>query len=324
MNNQIKKTAVFETFWKFASKRQEIFFNRLSNKKKPWCGDEILNTYKFTNVYRASDRVSQYLIKHIIYNGDQSPKEILFRILLFKLFNKIDTWQLFLNSFGKVLYKEYDYDRYNKVLTEALREGHKIYSAAYIMSSGKEYFGNKRKHQNHLRLLEMIMDENIIENIQRAKRMQDVFLVLRSLPSIGDFLAYQYTIDINYSNIINFSENDFVVPGPGAKEGIRKCFSNLGSFSEIDIIKYMAENQNKEFDKLGLNFKNLWGRELMLIDIQNLFCEVDKYSRVKHPDIIGKMHRTKIKQKFVPTPEKINYWFPPKWGLNDKVNKSLK
>lgn len=41
---------------------------------------------------------------------------------------------------------------------------------------------------------------------------------------LGSFLAYQYTIDMNYSPYINFSENDFVKAGIGAIRGIKKCF----------------------------------------------------------------------------------------------------
>ena len=51
---------------------------------------------------------------------------------------------------------------------------------------------------------------------------------------------------------------DFVMPGPGALDGIKKCFSDLGGYTEKTIIQYVAENQYTEFDKLNLNFKSLW------------------------------------------------------------------
>jgi len=51
-------------------------------------------SYRFTNVYRASDRVSQYLIRRVIYEGDQSEEEVFFRTLLFKIFNRIETWEI--------------------------------------------------------------------------------------------------------------------------------------------------------------------------------------------------------------------------------------
>src|SRR5438132_384169 len=90
-----KTTEVYDSYWKFAALRQETFFNRAGGKQYPWTSDPIINRYRFTNVYRASDRVSQYLIRDVIYDESlpSAPKEILFRILLFKLFNKIETWE---------------------------------------------------------------------------------------------------------------------------------------------------------------------------------------------------------------------------------------
>ena len=55
-------TPVFETYWRFAAERQAIFFRRVREEKGPWTADPVLMTYKFTNPYRASDRVSQFLI----------------------------------------------------------------------------------------------------------------------------------------------------------------------------------------------------------------------------------------------------------------------
>jgi hypothetical protein len=44
---------------------------------------------------------------------------------------------------------------------------------------------------------------------------------------------------------------------------------------------------------------------------------VDKYSRVAHPEIEGASNRTRIKQKYkIQQNESIEYFFPPKWGLN--------
>jgi hypothetical protein len=149
--------------------------------------------------------------------------------------------------------------------------------------------------------------------------MQDAFEILKGFPSLGDFLAYQLLIDINYSPILNFSESEFVVPGPGAKGGISKCFLDTAGLTNVEIIKLMTDRQEQEFERLGLSFKTLWGRRLQLIDCQNIFCEVDKYARVKHPDIKGNSDRVKIKQMFRENSKPIDYWFPPKWGINDNL-----
>ena len=320
-----KITDVYTSYWKFAALRQEIFFNRVNGLASPWSNDEILNKYKFTNAYRASDRVSQYLIRNVIYNDQFSdtPKEVLFRILMFKLFNKIDTWELLLSEFGIINYEKYDFAAYDKILTLAMSAGETIYSAAYIMPSGGSYFGHAKKHSNHLKLIEFMIEEDTHTHLMAAKNMQQAFEIIKKFPGLGDFLAYQLTIDINYSMILNFSESSFVVPGPGAKGGISKCFSNTGGLSNVEIIKLMTDRQEQEFERYGLKFKDLWGRRLQLIDCQNLFCEVDKYARVKHPDIKGASERVNIKQKFRSNSSPIDFWFPPKWGINETVVNNL-
>ena len=109
------------------------------------------------------------------------------------------------------------------------------------------------------------------------------------------------------------------MPGPGARDGIHKCFNDLGGLSEPDIIMLVTDRQEYEFDRLGLTFRSLWERRLQLIDCQNLFCEVSKYARVKHPDVKGVNDRNRIKQVYRPSNKLIEYWFPPKWGINNSL-----
>jgi len=316
-------TAVFDTYWRFASERQEIFFNRFYGRPWPWTQDPILDRYKFTNAYRASDRVSQYLIRQVIYSGSQAPRELFFRIILFKFFNRIETWERLTAAFGELSAKEFDPAKYDTVLTAAMDAGETLYSGAYIMPSGDARWRQDRKHRMHLRLLEYMLSLQLAERIDSARSMQEVFELLKSVPTIGDFLAYQFATDLNYSLLTNFDEGAFVVPGPGAKDGIRKCFSTLGGLTEADLIRFVRDRQEEEFRSRSLHFQDLWGRSLQLIDCQNLFCEVDKYARVYHPDIKGTTGRLRIKQQFRPSPKPIEYWYPPKWGLNERIVREL-
>ena len=242
-----------------------------------------------------------------------------FRIVLFKFFNRIDTWCLLTDECGGVSYANYSYEAYDRVLTKAIARGQRIYSAAYIMPSGHRVFGTARKHQSNLRLLEKLMEDEVPLRLREMRSMATAFRLLRSYPMLGDFLAYQYVTDLNYSLLTDFSETEFVIPGPGARNGIAKCFASLGGFSETDVIKITADRQEREFADRGIEFSTLWGRQLQLVDCQNIFCEVDKYARVKHPEIRGLQAKIRIKQKFSATAEPIEYWYPPKWGINRNI-----
>ncbi|MDX5562832.1 putative DNA base hypermodification protein [Streptomyces sp. ID05-04B] len=307
-------TPVFDTYWRFAAARQAIYEARLQGQQGPWTTDPILSEHRFTNCFRAADRVSQYAIGQVIYTGDQDWTEVFFRTVLFKTFNRISTWELLCSRLGEVSWSEFSFAAYNKVLSEAFQAGERLYSAAYVVPPPA--LGEARKHSNHLRLIETMMAARVPEQLAEAASMRSAFEVLLDFPSMGNFLAYQHLIDLNYSAVLTFGEMDFVVPGPGARDGIRKCFGSASRGIEAEIIRYMADHQDEHFARLGLEFSGLRGRPLQLIDCQNLFCEVDKYARRAHPEIEGISGRTQIKQSYRSDPGKITAWFPPKWGLN--------
>jgi hypothetical protein len=316
---QLATTDVYESFWRFAAERQRVFFRRQTCAAWPLTDDPILRTFSFTNVYRASDRVSQFLIRNVLYSGEQEPLEIVFRCVLFRMFNRSETWRLLSSGLGNLSAREFSPTHYGRVLNDALSRGLRIYSAAYIMPSGTSTFGSSRKHQNHLSLINMMLEDRIAQRLLDCRGLESVYRLLLSYPMLGPFLAFQLAIDLNYSAVINFSEMDFVVAGPGSRSGIRKCFANREGWTDEALIRYVTENQEYEFSRRGLTFESLWGRPLQLIDVQNLFCEIDKYARVAHPDVMGHGNRTRIKRLYRPTSEPIDFWYPPKWGINDRI-----
>jgi len=107
-------TVVFDTYWKFAAERQRIYEKRLRGEPGPWTADPTLQAHKFTNVFRACDRVSQYLIRDVIYEPTASthPEEVVFRILLFKLFNSIRAWEVLKAKFGMPTWKDFNAQAY--------------------------------------------------------------------------------------------------------------------------------------------------------------------------------------------------------------------
>ena len=151
--------------------------------------------------------------------------------------------------------------------------------------------------------------------ILSAKTMEEGFKIIKSYPLIGNFMAYQLVTDINYSDAVNWREDEFTVAGPGSLRGIKKCFIDKGKKTNEDVIRYMYEHQEEEFKRLGLDFKKIGNRPLQLIDCQNIFCELDKYCRQALPDL--KSNRTKIKKKYVAKKDKITYIYPSKWYLKN-------
>lgn len=70
-----------------------------------------------------------------------------------------------------------------------LAMGQRIYSPAYIIPPPP--FGAARKHLNHLRLAEHMIESGAAHAIQAASSLRGVFDVISSYPSLGPFLAFQ-------------------------------------------------------------------------------------------------------------------------------------
>lgn len=295
-----------------------MYYRRILALPEPWTDDRTLRTSRFTNAYRASDRVSQYLIGQVQYApGTWIAHDYVFRTILFKLFNRIDTWERLGSHLGEIRYSEFQAKTWASIMSRIRADG-PIYSAAYIVPPvpSSQY---EEKHWGHLDMLASMM--RAADELLAADSLQSIFEWFLRFDGIGPFLAYQLTVDLNYSPLFDFSEDSFVVAGPGAKRGIDKCFRTRGGLSYEDVIRIVCDSQEEAFGERGIEFPTLFGRRLHLIDCQNLFCEVDKYARVAHPEFSGP--RTRIKQRFRPSGPVPKPWFPPKWNLNESVSDIL-
>lgn len=316
-SRRVVASPVLASYWRLACERQRVYLGRLAGAPAPWTTDPIIGRYRFTNAYRAADRVSQGLIA-VQHQGPQDAVDIAFRTLLFRFFNKTSTWALLDRTIGPLVWDTFDMEHASRILDSALRRGERVYSAAYIIPPPQ--LGAVRKHQNHLRLIQYMMTDRFAERLGEAATLEAVYQLVRSYPSLGPFLSFQLAIDLNYSGVVSFDEDDFVVAGPGARSGIAKCFLDTGGLSDADLIRWMVDTQEAQCAALGLHFANLFGRRLKLIDCQNLFCETDKYARVAHPDVGGVGGRTRIKQEFVTAGPLPRPTFPSKWKLARAVD----
>lgn len=314
----IPRTGIYELYWQFAAERQAIFERRQAGQPAPWTNDPILAHYKFCNVFRATDRVSQFLINHVIYT-DQSrtSDDQLFQIIAFRFLSRESTWNRLIILLGHApLIEDLRTGALEQALATLAAQPEPIYTNAFILCATDAY-GRGKKHLNHIALFEhMFLHDDLGMRLRQATSLQHVYDLLHSYPLIGDFMAYQIAIDLNYSSLINFSENDFTKAGPGALRGIAKCFETCGDFTPEEVIFWMVARQNEEFERLGLAFAGLYGRKLHAIDAQGLFCETDKYTRVARPDL--KSARARIKQTFSPqsTPQQV--MLPPKWHVGPR------
>lgn len=306
----------YDLYWQFAANRQAVLEARLAGHDQPWTDDPILLEYKFCNVFRATDRVSQYLIRHVAYHAEHcTPADRLFQIIAFRIFSRISTWERLREYLGRYpLIHDLRSGKFLEGLEHAKATEGGLYTGAFILCATDAY-SHKSKHLNHNALLrDMFIDHRLADDLLDAASLHKIYDLLHAYPLMGDFMAYQIAIDLNYSDLINFDEDDFTRPGPGALRGIHKCFKSLGDYTPTEIVHYMVDRQEMEFARLGLQFNGLFGRRLHAIDAQGLFCETDKYCRVALPELTSS--RRRIKARFAAQTAPVTLFLPPKWGLN--------
>lgn len=312
----VPRRDVFDLYWYFAHERHAIFERRVQGVAPPWTRDPILETFKFCNVYRASDRVSQFLIRDVAYADDGATElDTIFRIVAFRTFSRPATWQAVARYLGgQPTLKDLASDRFLNALDHAREETSGLYTGAFILCATDAY-GRALKHHNHVELFrDMFLRRAAGGRILAAQSLKSVFDILHEFPLMGDFMSYQTAVDLNYSPLLPFDENDFTVAGPGALRGIRKAFLDFGDYRPQDVIQWVVDRQEQEFASLGLDFRGLWGRRLHAIDCQSLFCELDKYCREARPELPSA--RKRIKARFTPSAGSVRLFFPPKWDLN--------
>jgi hypothetical protein len=313
------RPGVYDLYWQFAFKRHKAFEDRVAGKPGPWSDDPIIQTFKFCNVYRAADRVSQYLIRDVAYKTDDSePDDRIFQILAFRTFSKIETWTRLESILGRSPRIDDITDgSIEAALTRIKAEQGGLYTGSFILCA-TDAFGRHQKHLNHVELFRhMFVTHELGQRALDCRSLEELYRLLHGFPLMGDFMSYQTAIDLNYSDMFDFSESEFTQPGPGAIRGLKKVFLDLGGYSPSEAIMWMVDHQQCEFERLGLPFAGLWGRPIHAIDAQNLFCETDKYCREAVPELTSA--RSRIKARYTQNTRPMRLMFPPKWGINDRL-----
>ena len=310
---------VYPDFWRMSAERMRVFWRRYSDKAYPWTHDPILRGQRFTNPYRVLDRTSQYLLTDVIPRSE-SEEDCAFRVLLYKRFNLIGTWERLRAAFGEPRLATFQPAQY---ALEMDRWDEPMFSAAYLTTGVYGYGGmyaGTAKHYAILLILERwFRMEGIMEDLRkhRDNDPQGLFDLLRGKPTVSDFTAFQWMTDLNYADVVNYSEDAFVAMGPGSMRGVERCFhlpdGVKGRRQAKRIVEETWRRQRHESALYG-GFPFLPGRFLSQIDVQNMFCEFDKYRR-RREVLDGKRGRMKVRRLGILPDRLPDTVFPPKWGL---------
>jgi hypothetical protein len=142
-------------------------------------------------MYKQSDRHTQYIIQHVIKQGDQDIRETCFRVILFRLFDRMETYE-YLKKRSPLTWRDWDRDLYLRLLDQRLDRGYAIYGPSYQKPPPTvKQIGGVSNHDRHLRLLEAMMRLDLPEELRKLDHLDDMFYRISLYPSLGEFLGFQ-------------------------------------------------------------------------------------------------------------------------------------
>jgi hypothetical protein len=287
-----------EDFYAFMRAREALRLRKASGSPWPWSDDEILNTYKFTNVNREHDRTTMWMREHWTdphKNG--GPATQLFNCALFRYFGTME--------FAKVIGYQLDWNpthavRVKNLARQKLEQGEKVFTGAYVITNQGISAPKYEVVVDHFLTPFWEACPSLVMIAQNTNSWEKVIHSMGLLKGFGGtgFMAKEVLLDAMHCTGIfpNGQPADFNTwcpLGPGARRGLNRV---LGRYTDASMKKTVQLDFMKELYRLsgfppdaGMYSSSLWPTEFVedgaveldLHTIQFQLCEFDKYERTR-------------------------------------------
>lgn len=275
------------TFLDFVVERHRVWTARQAGLPQPWTTDPIVATRKFTNVFRVLDHGSQYVLTDII-DPELPTADQLARLFLYRHTGRVEVWEAMdlmvglptMDNLDACLEAMKAYRGETKTVLKTQRKtkgpgfGHSktigqrpVFTSAYLVFPQSAERGTD-KLESIFDLTRRVIPE-IAPAFERAS-MRQQFDLLRGNKGVADFMSMQVLTDWGYTPQCGRDrENEFVVPGPGARKGA----AELGLKPDEAVEwAWEAVRSMDSPPRLGTRLPSK-------MDIQNCLCEFSKYAR---------------------------------------------
>lgn len=251
-----------EEFVYFVNERQAIY-TRKQTGPAPWTKDPILATYRFCNVFRELDPVTQYIHQWLKYRGMDA---LVARATLARYINEPTTLEHIDNG-------PWNAAVYLRGLQEWRGSGHRVFNPAYIVSTNGIAMD---KLEYVVQLVQRVHEE---VDIEQGTTLEAAAAQLLRVRGVGSFMAGQIIGDLKHTHLLLNATDwwHWCTPGPGSKRGLNKVrglpvntnwrannFQDAAHMLYTDVVADLVLPAK-------LDMQNL----------QNCLCEFDKWCRVK-------------------------------------------
>lgn len=254
----------------FIKERESVRLKKEANLPKPWTNNVILQKYRFCNVRRMDDKVSQWLLRHW-YNKYKDHHNMVIAATIARHFNLPDV----LDSFTTLIFRSGppNFEKIKQVARERKAAGFNIFNGAYMIRG----ISNADK-------TEMVIDK-VCRPLEANRPQIDTTSMEKSVQALlpywglSSFMAGQIVADLRHGLTGRWSDRHNWAPiGPGSKRGMNRLHGR-----SVDQVlhqdQFLVELKELIHTLNGTLLVTI-SKRLEAIDYQNCLCEFDKMERV--------------------------------------------
>lgn len=262
------------SFVQFVAERYNIYKRRyLLNEPPPWTTDQTLATYKFTNVFREDDRVTQWIHRNWL-QPHAKDVDAWFPMLIARHVNWPD-------SLEELEYPDpWRPKKFVDVMRKREKRGDQLFSGAYMINQSIPGGKGLAKYEY---LAEFIFSPAWEDRVHlRPKPGEDTLRTfcdrLSARQGLGTFMAGQVVADVKWATLQEAEDwATFAVPGPGSKRGLNIVCGRdpEAPWREAEWYSALVALMLSTNKKLARTLP----RKLDAQNVQNCLCEFSKYIR---------------------------------------------
>jgi hypothetical protein len=272
----------WEGYLYFVYEREAMRIARENDYKGALSEDPTLCEYRFTNIRRRDDRMTQWFIEHLI-QPFVNRQDLWFTLLIARLVNWPPTLQrLLANNVIPCEPKDFNPTLFSYTV-ESLKGDGKVFGNAYMVYPTMKDPGSLKSY----RIAKHIIGDAVLKASQinyalwdaemREPCIERFVAELSTVFGVSTFTAGQVAADLTYDpgHLGNAVDLYCYAPlGPGSQAGLNLLHKRklTLSWNQADFNAALMEANEKIAEELDIT-------DLTLHDVQNTMCEYSKYAK---------------------------------------------
>lgn len=276
----------FDRYIAFLRERNAIYLKKTAGLPWPWTQDPILQSYRFTEVYRERDRTSLHYQKMVRNFYGQNDALVLPATVLYRWFNRIETCEHFFSQpdfdNASVFERYWSEDGSLSILSECLNKIPPPHiTGAYIITGEPGYEKGIGVLLYFHEWFKKPWEETWKQWLDNPPSLNDMYLWIADARGLGMFMGAQLVADLKYLPFMKDAIDwwSWAMPGPGSKRGLNLVMGQRADQPWNDKVWQEKIQILNKAENIALHPYEMGPFHCQ--DTQNHCCEFSKYEKTR-------------------------------------------